>query len=1021
MKRAISILLLLWGGLALAQNRVTGTVTDASTGETLIGVSVYAEGTSVGAATDLSGRYEIVVPEGKNLVFEYVGYKSVTKPVTGSGVIDAALEEDTAFLDEVVVVGYSVMKRRDVLGAVSKVGGDKLEKVPVASVQQSLQGRIAGVNVTSETGAPGAGISVRVRGTGSISSSNEPLYIVDGIPVEGALNTLAASDIEEISVLKDASSAAIYGSRATNGVVLITTKTGKDGNAHVSYNMQAGVQFHGRLPKMTNTQQYIELYNEATVADNAASAIKRQLIEGEYLKDFADVNHLEEIFRVAPIHQHELSVSGGNGKTQYLVSANYFGQDGIIKHSDYNRAGVRASISSQVKDWLKVSLNVNGSLANNRLLASSGDGYNNDQGGSVVRYALFRNPAIPVYDADGNYVDSPSEYYGNSLYNSFFGNGYSPEGLAEYTDRTNRTKSLLATGNVIINFTKNIFWKTTFGLDYRNNDFRVFHRTWGTDDRINATNSLTVRNNENANWTVNSTFNHSIEAGRHHINYLVGAEAIRNHERIQDASNEKFASNDPDLLYIGLGDGTLNANTGENASALLSFFLNANYNFDGKYYVSAILREDGSSRFSKGNRWGTFYSVSAGWNMEQEEFLKDVSWLSKLKLRAGYGAIGNQNIGLYAYSDRYSGKYWYTFGGGAVDGYAQTTLGNAELKWETSRQLNAGIDLEVLDGSLGASIDGYYKVTDDMLVQESLPSSVGRTAPAWVNNGSVLNAGVDLEIFYRRQFRDWGFDVTLNGGYLHNEVLSLVSPMVGGLVNDGVNATRTEVGHPIGSFYMYKMDGIFQNETEILLAANQGKNVVPGDVKYADVCEDGVINEKDRTFVGSAIPTFTAGLNLAFNWKGFDASMFFQGAFGQKIYVQYLNDSEGFYRGFPATLRYYNEHWTPSNPSTTQPRASWSSPNNRKVSTRFLEDGSYVRLKNIQLGYTFKLPEAWKISHLRAYIAGNNLLTFTGYTGLDPEMTVNANSTSEGDRANGIDWGNYPVAKSVTLGINLTF
>lgn len=1020
MKKIFSLILIVLGFSALAQNRVSGTVTDAASGETLIGVSVYVENTTIGTATDLDGRYEISVPEGKNIVFDYVGYKSVTQPVAGRSVIDVALEEDTTFLDEVVVVGYSVMKKRDVLGAVSKVDGEQLGKVPVSSVQQSLQGRIAGVNVTSETGAPGAGISVRVRGTGSISSSNEPLYIVDGIPVEGALNTLAASDIEEISVLKDASSAAVYGSRATNGVVLITTKSGKDGDAKISYNMQAGVQFHGYLPKMTNTEQYIALYNEATANDNAASAIQRKTIEGAYVKDFANVNHLEEIFRVAPIHQHELSISGGNGKTQYLISGSYFGQEGIIRHSDYNRAGLRASINSQVKPWLKVNLNVSGSLANNRLLASSGDGYNNDMGGSVVRYALFRNPAIPVYDAAGNYVDSPSEYYGDSLYNSFFGNGYSPEGLAEYTDRTNKTKTLLVTGNVIINFTKDMFWKTTMGLDYRNNDFRLFNRTWGTENRINSTNGLTVRNNENVGWTVNSTFNHTITAGKSNINYMLGAEAIRNHEKVFAASNEQFSSNDPDLLYISIGEGAMNANNGENASSLLSFFANGNYNYDGRYYVSGIVRLDGSSRFSKGNRWGLFYSASAGWNIDREAFMEDATWLDKLKLRVGYGAIGNQNIDLYAYSDRYSGKYYYFFGG-ARDGYAQTSLGNTNLKWETSHQFNAGIDIEVLKGQLGGSVDWYYKVTDNMLVRESLPSSVGYASTPWINNGSVLNTGIDLELFYRRQFKDWGFDVTLNGGYLHNEVLSLVSPMIGGLVNDSVWATRTEVGHPIGSFYMYEMEGIFQDDMEILLHANQGADVKVGDVAYRDVVEDGVIDDKDRTFVGSAIPKFTAGLNFGLNWKGFDFSMFFQGAFGQKIYVQYLNDSEGFYRGFPTTLRYYNEHWTPENHSTTQPRAAWGATQNRKVSTRFLEDGSYMRLKNVQLGYTFKLPESWKISHLRAYIAGSNLLTFTGYTGLDPEMTVNANSTSEGDRANGIDWGNYPVAKSVTMGINLTF
>ena len=1022
MKKLTSILLGLTLTLAaFAQNSVSGTVTEAATGEPVIGAGVMVQGTTVGTVTDLDGKYQLNVPDGAVLLFDCIGFATVTVPVEGKSVIDVQLSEDTQFLDEVVVVGYSVMKRRDVLGAVSKIDGDQLGKVPVSSVQESLQGRIAGVNVTSQTGAPGAGISVRVRGTSSISSSNDPLYIVDGIPVEGALNTIAAGDIDNITVLKDASSAAIYGSRATNGVVLITTKSGKEGTSRITYNMQAGVQFHGALPKMVNTDEYIKIYNEAATNDNKTLSIPRRLLEGEYLRDFADVNHLEQIFRLAPIHQHDLSVSGGTSKTQYLISATYFNQQGIIRNSDYDRASLRASITSQVKDWLKLGLNVSGSLSNNRLLASSGDGYQNDEGGSVVRYALFRNPAIPVFDQDGNYVDMPGEYYGNAAYNSFFGDGYSPEGLTAYTDRSNRTRTLLATGNVIINFTKNLFWKTTMGLDYRYNTYRLFNKTWGTNNRIHETNGLTVRNNENSNWTVNSTLNHSLTFGDHSLNYLVGAEAVHNHENVLSAANEDFASEDADLLYIGLGEGTLTASQGESASSLLSFFASVNYNYQGRYYVSAILREDGSSRFSPGHRWGTFYSASAGWNIDQEAFMKDADWLSKLKLRVGYGAIGNQNIGLYAYSDRYSGKYYYAFANNLSDGYAQTTLGNNELKWETSRQFNAGVDMEVLQGSLGASVDYYYKITDDMLVQESLPTSVGKTSTPWVNNGSVLNTGVDVELYYRKQYRDWGFDVTLNGGYLHNEVLSLNSPILGGLVNDGAYVTRTEVGHPIGSFYMYKMEGIFQTDAEVMMSPIQGTGIKAGDVKYANINEDSVIDGKDRTFVGSSIPSFTTGLNLAANYKGFDLSMFFQGAFGQKVYIQYLNDSEGFYRGFPVTKRYYDQHWTGEGTSNTQPRATWSGTNNRKVSTRFLEDGSYVRLKNVQLGYTFKLPESWNVSHCRVYLAGTNLFTLTRYSGLDPEMTVNANSSSEGDRANGIDWGTYPVAKSVTLGLNLTF
>ncbi len=1025
MKRFISLILLLLPLSSFAQVKVSGTVTDSSTKESMIGAGVLVKGTTNGVITDIDGHYEITVPsDDVVLEFTCIGYSTKSVPVSGRSVINVAMDVDATVLDDVVVVGYSVQKKRDVLGAVSKVGGEALTKVPVASVSQSLQGRIAGVEVTSQTGAPGSSISVRVRGSSSISSSNDPLYIVDGIPVESGLNNISPNDIENITVLKDASSAAIYGSRASNGVVLVTTKSGQKGSARISYNMQSGVQFHGHLTPMTNTAEYIQMYNEAATADNASSVVKRPLIEGEYLKDFADVNHVKEIFQVAPINSHELSVSGGNDKTQYLVSGSYYGQRGIIRTTNYQRGSLRSNITSQVKNWLKVGLNINGSLSSQRMVSSSGDGYGSGEGGSVVRYAFFRNPAIPVRDSEGNYVDLPSEYYGNSSYNTFFGDGYSPEGLIDNTDRTSKTKSLLATGNILINFTKDIFLNTTAGVDYRDYTLRVFNPTWGSNNRINSSNNLDINKVNDLNWTVNSTFNHRMAFGNHSFNYLVGTELIKNHEESVGLSDTQFADTSKNLVYVGLGNGINRATQGESGSALLSFFASANYNYQSKYYVSAIIREDGSSRFSKKNRWGTFYSVSAGWNMEEEDFLKGLEAVNKLKIRAGYGAIGNQNIGLYAYNDRYTPNYYYALGTGVVNGYAQTALANENLKWETSNQVNVGVDYEGFNNTFGVSVDYYYKVTEDMLVQESVPLSVGNLSAPWVNNGSVLNTGVDIEMFYRRNFKDWGFDVTLNGGYLHNEVLSLNSPIQSGRVDSGVYATLTQVGHPIGSFYLYQMEGIFQSNTEIMLHANQGAagTIVPGDVKYKDINNDGVIDEKDRTFCGSAIPKFTAGLNLALNYKNWDFSMFFQGAFGQKIFSQINYDIEGYYRGFNLTKRYYKEHWTETNHSNTQPRASWSGKtNNVKASTRFLEDGSYVRLKNVQLGYNFKMKENCPVSSCRLYVAGSNLLTFTKYSGLDPEMTVSTNSSSEGDRANGIDWGTYPVARSVTLGLNITF
>lgn len=1008
-----------------AQNLITvkGIVTDAATGEELLGVNILVESTQAGTVTGLDGDFSIEVPQHGKIRISYIGYQSQTVVVADDSFLNIALETDAKIIEEVVVVGYTVQKKRDVLGAISKVESKDISKIPVASTQQALQGRVAGVNVAAQTGAPGAPISVRIRGVNSISLSNDPLYIVDGIPVEGALNNLSPNEIESMSVLKDASSAAIYGSRATNGVVLITTKSGLAGDAKINYNTQLGFQRHGHLTKMATTDQYIQMYNEAAASDNQSSVVQRALIEGDWVKNFPNVNHLEEIFRMAPFQSHELSISGGSEKTQYLIAGTFYNQDGIIKGTHFSRTNLRSNINSQVKKWLKVGLNISGGISNNRLVSSSGDGYAGE-GGSVVRYALFRNPAVPVYDDAGEFIDLPSEYYGNSVYNSFFGDGYNPVGITAYTDRTKKIKTLLLSGNVLITLPADFSIKTTAGVDYNSTALHEYNKTWGSANRINASNSLSESNVENFNWSVNTTFNHNITIdGNHNINSMLGAEAIKNSGNGLHGSESEFKNVDPNFIFLGLGSSRTRINQSVWESTLLSFFGNINYNYQQKYYLSGILRRDGSSRFSAGNRWGTFFSVSGGWNVESEDFMQQMREIHKLKIRMGYGSIGNQNIPLYAYTDRYGYNYYYTFGGDSYNGYALTQLGNVDLKWESSNQLNAGVDLELLKGSLGITLDYYYKITHDMLLPASLPPSIGTAVPFQINStGNILNTGVDAELFFRKNYQDGGFHISLNGGYLYNKVLKLDFPYFAGRVDTGVNATRTAEGYPIGSFFLYEMDGIFQNELEVLTSAYQGNNVKPGDVKYVDQNDDHVINAEDRTYLGSAIPVFTTGLNLSGNYKNFDLSMFFQGAFGQKIFSQVNFDIEGFYRGFNITERYYKEHWRGEGTSNSQPRASWSGKsNNVRASSRFLENGSYYRLKNLQFGYTIPNTKRYGIENLRCYIAGTNLFTLTAYPGLDPEMTVSTNSASEGDLANGIDWGTYPAAMTFTFGINLNF
>ncbi len=1015
--------------LLLAQQTVEGIVTDAANDETLIGVTVFLKGSTVGTITDMDGHYSLTsdqLNDSSVLVYSYVGYTSVEEALGDRTRIDVKLSQAVTQLDELVFIGYGSLKKRNVLGAVTKVNNKELTRLPVAGVGQALQGRAAGVQVTQNTGAPGEGVSVRIRGAGSINSSNDPLYIVDGIPMADALNIISPGDIENITVLKDASAAAIYGSRANNGVVLITTKKGAKGKTMVAYRGQTGFQKAVRLTKMVNTTDYVTLYNEATANDNALlpEGLHRSLITSEDAARFDNVNYVKELLQMAPVNSHELSLSGGNESTDYMISASYYNQNGIIKGSGYTRGTARVDVNTEANKWLTVGLSMLAGISSNNIIGSSGDGYGGN-GGSVVRYAFFRNPAIPVRFEDGTYVDRPAEYFGSQVYDSYLGDGYNPIGMSDYNDNNRKDDSYLGKAFFMTKLTKNLKFTTNLGMDYRNSNSRRFNPTWGTLNRINAKNSLSISNERMVNWTVNNLLNYEINFGESHsLSAMLGFEAIKNNGKALYADDSDFPIQQEELIYIGNGIGNKIENQSEYASTLASFFGRMNYDFKGKYYLSGTLRRDGSSRFTGDNKWGTFYSISAGWILKQEQFLQEVSWLENLKLRAGYGAIGNQEIGLYAYSDRISPYFDYPFGGISNSGYAQTALGNEDLKWETSFQYNAGIDAEFWKGKLALSVDYYYKVTEDMLVKAPNPPSVGDAEAAWINSGSVLNTGVELEALYRHIKPEWGYSIGGNLAFLHNEVLKLDAPLFGGRVETGINATRTEEGQPIGSFYMLEMDGIFHDETDVLLSAYQGNSIEPGDVRFKDQDGNGRIDNNDRVYLGSSIPKLIGGVNLAVNFKSFDLGLFFQGAYGNKIYMQINQDIEGFYRGFTVTQRYFDERWTGKGTSNTQPRASWTAKsNNARPSSRFLEDGSYLRLKNLQLGYTIPAATLKKIglSQTRLYVSGTNLLTLTKYSGLDPEMTVSDNSRNEGDRAAGIDWGTYPSAMTVMLGIDITF
>ncbi|MBK9732638.1 MAG: TonB-dependent receptor [Chitinophagaceae bacterium] len=1016
----------------VAQNvSITGRVID-SKGAPISYATVVLEGTQYGSNSEDDGTYSIneVAPGNYTLKASYVGFVDFRQSVEVADValmINIKLDADYKTLNEVVVVGYGTEKRSNISGAVSIVDVEGLAKLPVGNVDQALQGKVSGVRITQSTGQPGEGVAVRIRGVGTINDNN-PLFIIDGIPSKDGINFLSANDIESITVLKDAASAAIYGARAANGVVVVTTKSGKKGDAKVTYSGYAGFQTHGDLPEMTNTAEYVQLFNEAVANDNldiSNAALKRKPIpEG---LDMADTDWLNEIFQNGMIQSHELSVSGGTDKTLYYVAADYFKQEGIILNSSYERFSTNAKLNIALNNKLTVGNNINISYSNRNIVGSSGDGYGGN-GGSVVRYALFRTPAIPVFNEDGSYTDLPQ-------YPEFFGDGYNPVALAVYSDNTENQYRTF--GDVFLEYKilKDLTFKSDAGMDLIITDARRFDRNYGTNGRINSPNRLTVSTANNINLIWNNTLRYNkVFNTVHNISATLGTEAISNNNTIHGGTDHDFPEQLDNLIYLGNGS-DINSQTAFSAQQqwrLFSLFGNVNYSYDDRYLLSGTVRRDGSSRFSADNRYGTFFSGSAGWNMHNEKWLKDkMPSVSKLRLRASFGELGNQDIGNYPWASVIGQGYNYVFGATPVSnsGYTVSTRGNENVKWESSTQTDFGIDFGILQDKFTFTVDYFIKITSDMLIPVPLPLIGGSASTPYANAGKVQNKGFEFELNYQNNEGKLKYELNGNLATLQNKVLELAdgAPIPGGRIDNGIYATLTTVGEPIGSFYMYEMEGIFQNNADIFGHAYQGTYIRPGDVKFKDQNKDGVIDENDRTFLGSAIPKFIYGFTANLQYANFDFSVFFQGSYGNKIYLQVNQDIEGFYRAFNLTQNVYDNHWTGEGTSDTEPRVSWlGSTNNKTPSSRFLQDASYLRLKNLQIGYNIPKQALDKIhmKGIRIYVTGENLLTFTQFKGLDPEMHTSDNLNSEtygGDLAAGIDWGTYPSARSYIAGINVTF
>ncbi|WP_214073041.1 SusC/RagA family TonB-linked outer membrane protein [Mucilaginibacter sp. dw_454] len=1001
----------------VADITIKGKVVD-SKGEPLPGATIAIKnGNSIGS-TDVNGNFNITVPDNTILVVSYVGYKPQEVETSGRSEITVTLLEDAGNLNEVIVTGYGTQRKKDLTGAVSVINTKDINGIPVGGIDQIMQGKASGVSVTQNTGAPGSGIDVHIRGLGTINGVN-PLYIIDGTPTTDGINQIAPDDVESINILKDASSAAIYGARAAGGVVIITTKHGNNGKQKLSVNAYTGVQSATHLIKMADNAQYVKAYNMAAVNDG------RPIISDSLASTLSDVNWLKAVLKPAPVTNINLSVSGGTETSNYIVSGNVFSQGGLIENSSFNRYNLRTAVNSSPTKYLKFGTNVNLSYSKTRSVGSSGDGYSG-AAASVVRYALFRTPGTPVYGPNGQFVDLPKQV---APLGNFLGDGVNPVQEAASTNDNNYNYSVL--GDVFAELTpiKNLRIKSDLGLNLIQTDYKQFFESYGADRNFNTPNSLAQSHNQNLEYNWTNTATYDLKLDKHAFTFLAGTEIIKQDQQGLSASRTTFVNQTPNFQYLDNGTLTTALNGGsEYPVAYSSFFSRINYQYNNKYLASFNYRWDASSELDPDAQSHSFYSGSLGWRIDQEDFMKDIKPISALKLRVDVGQVGNsQNLPQYEYLSTFIGGSYYPFNGVTNQGYTINKIGNPNIRWEVNTQEDVGLDLGLFNNALQVTADYYIKNTNNVLLPLQLPSSAGGAAAPVINAGRVRDQGFELDVNYSHKFtNDWNFSLNGNFATLKNTVVSLdgAPSITGGRIDNNIFATRTDVGHPVGSFYLLQQEGIFQNTQQVFTHAYQGPGIRPGDVMYKDVNGDGVIDQNDRVFAGSPIPKFTYGLTATVGYQNFDLSVFFQGVYGNKIYDQVMTESEGFYRPFNVTEATATQSWTGPGTSNTNPLLSWTDgTNNKQASTRFLESGSYMKVKNVQLGYKLgkNALKTLGLSSVRIYVSGQNLLTFTKYKGLDPEQYQNDNNAGDGVRAVGIDWGTYPSALILTAGINANF
>jgi TonB-linked SusC/RagA family outer membrane protein len=1028
--------------LASAQNsdvKATGIVLEDSSGQPLFGVTIFIKGTKTGVTTDVDGSFSIKAKIGETLVASYLGYASTEVKVTGTGSqLKIRLKEDRKALDEVVVIGYGKAKRKDLTGSISSISGEELLKTRPVTFDQALQGKVAGVVVQQTSGQPGGGVNIQIRGLSSFGGSS-PLYVIDGVIIgqsyggangTNPLATISPSDIQSIDVLKDASATAIYGSQATNGVIVITTKRGKEGAPKITYEFTTGYQELIKKYPTMDLREYAKFINDRAAVWNFDT--RPEFANPQYLGK--GTNWQDELFRKAPVKSHTLTLSGGNDKTQYLLSGSYFNQEGIAIGSEFTRTSLRLNLDNKTTDWLKVGTS---------LQLTHIDENVNSTGSNVIAEALGQTPDIPVRNPDGSFAGEESS-------EGWIAKRVNPYALALINRNNPKRNQLFGNLYTEIAFTK--------ALSFRNEVSGNF--SFRTEDRYNPTykfglaervvNDAFYSYSQDYYTTFRSFLTYAkVFKSKYNVNVLAGHEAQLSQYEDVSAARRSFVSDD--ITNIGSGDALTATNGGtKRESAQESYFGRVNFIYDDKYLFTANVRADGTSKFAAENRWVTTYSGAFAWKLNNEKFLKGSKIVNELKLRAGYGLTNNQNAGNNA------NLTLLTSAQNGLSGNAQVTsnLGNPELEWEKTQYSNAGIDAALFGWKLNFSVDVYNRLTDGLLIQIPLPlysgtSGTGAIAPPFINVGTVRNRGLDLHLSSRNiigngEDFNWTTDFTLS--HNKNKVLKLNTDgasLPGYLGNEIV--AQTVVGGSIGDFYGYKVDGIFATasdfETHALPTDTDG-NVLPvrptsggvwyGDLKFKDLNGDGVITEKDRTYLGSPIPDFQLGLGNNFSYKGFDLNIFFSANIGNEVvngmritgenpltqygYLKSLNDYAQLALIDPNGSASDVNNVYVANPNTTIVglRNSDSNRNNR-FSDKYVENGSFIRCKNMTLGYT--MPNEWMqkmhINSLRMYVSVTNPFLITKYKGMDPEVG------SWNPLAAGIDYGFYPQARTFTLGINV--